>query len=104
MPSIKIRIKDEETMEWNRLKKMENGVLDVLGMAGIVVGCIIVVAAIVMFVLTLQAFPLMLLWNLLMPSLLSAGSTAASITFLEACMIVIICNILFGSTTSSSKK
>lgn len=60
----------------------------------VVVGCMVIVAAAV-----LTAFPVMVMWNYLMPAIFGLGT----IDFWQALILSALCSTLFKSSTSSSK-
>ncbi len=65
--------------------------------------CIILVLAIVFGLLCLEAWLVMFLWNAVIPLL---WATAPTLGFWAAMGLMLLCNILFGSTVriSSGKK
>lgn len=63
-----------------------------------IVGATIVVLAVVVILGLLLSFPVMLLWN---GCLVPAVSGLSEITWLQAWGILIVCNILFKSSSST---
>jgi hypothetical protein len=65
-----------------------------------VIGLVVLAIIVSLAVAFISAFPVMLLWNALMPDLFGL----AQIGFMQALGLSILCSILFKSSGSSSKK
>jgi len=69
-----------------------------------IIGAVILVILLALIVAVLLAFPLMLLWNWIIPVIFPGEGIAHSISLLQAFGVLLLSVFLFKSTSSSSSK